>query len=422
MNKNHVFFSYSRDNTEFVLELAKKLRKAGADVWLDQLDIKTGERWDKSIERALSTSDVLMVVLSKSSVESNNVMDEVSYALEEGKKVLPILLEECEVPFRLRRLQFADFSQNPDDGMKVLISALDLDSSKVEPVDSSSKLAKSVSDTTKLTGSIKAPDHPSTTQSQKPISPNSGMAASTKSSKSKKPLIYALIAVVAALAIWGVFKFTSGDGQDKMSMCKADWSAMESAMSHGEELNELAALRQHIELYAPCPHENEAMDRISFLKAMGGELETSTTENNLDSPTSIESTNGSEATSNLGTMNEERSSEKKSNESEKKKPVGVVEEVVKETALTGHNVVRVDFDGGYFKEQSGNDWIELNNNNERAFKLLKRDANAIYLGDGPDVRLTLDISKSIIYYADANNERFHLYTITKVYGKENGSK
>ncbi|MCW8981847.1 MAG: toll/interleukin-1 receptor domain-containing protein, partial [Altibacter sp.] len=104
MNKHHVFFSYSRENSDFVLELAKKLRNAGAQVWLDQLDIKTGERWDKSIEQALSASDVLMVVLSKASVESNNVMDEVSYALEEGKKVLPILLEECDVPFRLRRL------------------------------------------------------------------------------------------------------------------------------------------------------------------------------------------------------------------------------------------------------------------------------------------------------------------------------
>ena len=38
------FFSYSRDDSEFVLKLAKDLRAAGADVWLDQLDIGAGKR------------------------------------------------------------------------------------------------------------------------------------------------------------------------------------------------------------------------------------------------------------------------------------------------------------------------------------------------------------------------------------------
>ena len=44
------------------------------------------------------------VVLSPRSVTSQNVMDEVSYALEEGKRVVPIVCEDCKVPFRLRRV------------------------------------------------------------------------------------------------------------------------------------------------------------------------------------------------------------------------------------------------------------------------------------------------------------------------------
>ena len=39
------FFSYSRVDSEFVLKLAKDLRTAGADIWLDQLDISAGKRW-----------------------------------------------------------------------------------------------------------------------------------------------------------------------------------------------------------------------------------------------------------------------------------------------------------------------------------------------------------------------------------------
>ncbi|NKI32317.1 toll/interleukin-1 receptor domain-containing protein [Croceivirga thetidis] len=128
MADNKIFFSYSRDNSEFVIELAKELREAGATIWLDQLDIKPGTRWDRSIEEALKSSNTLLVILSKSSVESHNVMDEVSYALEEGRTVVPVLLEECEIPFRLRRLQYADFTQGNEKGIQTLIKSLNLES------------------------------------------------------------------------------------------------------------------------------------------------------------------------------------------------------------------------------------------------------------------------------------------------------
>ena len=410
MSKNHVFFSYSRDNTEFVLELAKKLRKAGADVWLDQLDIKTGERWDRSIEKALASSDVLMVVLSKASVASNNVMDEVSYALEEGKRVLPILLEDCDVPFRLRRLQFADFSTDPDDGMKVLISALELDGSKVEPLSSDSKLVQAVEDTSKAAAAMAA----TKPTSQEPVHSD---AASARTTKSKKPMIYAVVALVAVLAVWGIYTVTSGGGKDMMALCKADWEEMETSLNDNKEVNELAALRKHIELYAPCPHENEAMDRISFLKAMGSDTEMAAIENNELTEDESAATNteppvktieppvSKTETSNAGNTTDETVVE------EKKKPVEVIEEVVKNDVLTGMNVVRVDFDTGHFKQVAGKSWTEINNGNPRQFKLLKRDKDAIYLGDGPDVRLTLNISESKIYYSDANSAPFHLYTI-----------
>ncbi|CAM3400539.1 toll/interleukin-1 receptor domain-containing protein [Aequorivita lipolytica] len=127
MAEGTIFFSYSRDDSEFVLSLAKSLREAGAKVWLDQLDIKPGNRWDNSIENALKTSHTLLVVLSKSSVKSNNVLDEVSYALEENKKVVPVLLEECKIPFRLRRLQYATFAEGHKKGIDSLVSALQLD-------------------------------------------------------------------------------------------------------------------------------------------------------------------------------------------------------------------------------------------------------------------------------------------------------
>ena len=126
MTNNTIFFSYSRDDSEFVLKLAKDLREAGTQIWLDQLDIAPGNHWDSTIEEALQKSGTLLVVLSKASVESNNVMDEVSFAIEEDKTVIPVLLEECDIPFRLRRIQPADFRVDYQDGMASLAQLLHL--------------------------------------------------------------------------------------------------------------------------------------------------------------------------------------------------------------------------------------------------------------------------------------------------------
>lgn len=118
------FFSYAHEDAEFALRLAKDLRAGGAAIWMDRLDIKLGERWDRAIEDALAKCPQLLVILSPAAVESTNVMDEVSLALEEGKTVLPVIHRQCKVPFRLRRLQYVDLTQNYDEGLGRLLETL----------------------------------------------------------------------------------------------------------------------------------------------------------------------------------------------------------------------------------------------------------------------------------------------------------
>ena len=105
-----IFFSYSRLDSAFALKLAQDIRDAGADIWIDQLDIQAGNHWDSAVEQALTTSVCVLVILTPASTSSTNVMDEVSFALESGKKIIPVLLEDCLPPFRLRRLQRIDFT------------------------------------------------------------------------------------------------------------------------------------------------------------------------------------------------------------------------------------------------------------------------------------------------------------------------
>jgi hypothetical protein len=118
------FFSYSREDSEFALRLAGDLKAAGANVWLDQLDITPGQRWDSAVEDALKNCPRLIVVLSPAAVKSQNVMDEVSFALEERKTVIPVIHRDCDIPFRLRRVQHADFRQDYARSLQGLIGTL----------------------------------------------------------------------------------------------------------------------------------------------------------------------------------------------------------------------------------------------------------------------------------------------------------
>lgn len=118
------FFSYARADSQFAQQLARDLKASGAAVWLDQLDIRPGQRWDRAVEDALARCPRMLVILSPSSVDSNNVMDEVSFALEEGKVVIPVLHQECKIPFRLRRVQYIDFRGDYAAGVRELLTVM----------------------------------------------------------------------------------------------------------------------------------------------------------------------------------------------------------------------------------------------------------------------------------------------------------
>jgi hypothetical protein len=72
----------------------------------------------------LAAAPGVLVVLSPDSVDSQNVMDEVSLAFDEKKRIVPILLRQCNIPFRLRRVQHVDFTAGYDGGLAALVRAL----------------------------------------------------------------------------------------------------------------------------------------------------------------------------------------------------------------------------------------------------------------------------------------------------------
>ena len=122
------FLSYSRSDQDFALRLATDLRAREVSIWIDQLDIRPSEHWDRAIERAVRDCCGLVVILSPRSVESDNVADEISYAIDRGKPVLPVMIERCSMPLRITRMQMIDAT---GDYERALQQCLEVIASKV---------------------------------------------------------------------------------------------------------------------------------------------------------------------------------------------------------------------------------------------------------------------------------------------------
>lgn len=112
-----VFLCHAAEDKPKVRELYTRLIRDGFDVWLDEQKILPGQDWAVEIENAVLSSDVILICLSKGSTTKRGyVQKEIRIALEfadekpEGTLfIIPVRLEECEVPERLRYVHWADY-------------------------------------------------------------------------------------------------------------------------------------------------------------------------------------------------------------------------------------------------------------------------------------------------------------------------
>lgn len=118
------FLSYSRADEKVAMRFANDLRERGIPMWVDQLDIRPSEHWDRAIERAVHECRGLVVILSPRSVESDNVADEISFAIDHRKPVLPVMIEKCRLPLRIARMQVIDATANYDRALQQCVEVL----------------------------------------------------------------------------------------------------------------------------------------------------------------------------------------------------------------------------------------------------------------------------------------------------------
>jgi len=252
------FFSYSREDQDFALKLAQDLRAGGAEIWMDQIDIEPGTAWDRAVQAALESSPRVLVILSPRSASSDNVSDEVSFALDNHKHVIPVLYRDCDVPLRLRRLQYVDFRVDYAQGLGRLLKALSLEAAAIAAAFSAEGSGSGRSFTSQSV--------PAATSGAPAVTP-----ASTSDSATRKPLSIGMklgAAIVALLllliVIWSMNRSRTNEREGERKKQPETSQSSEQRSGSNAEQNESLLPSSLSSKWAPTYHQAVAGDAASM--------------------------------------------------------------------------------------------------------------------------------------------------------------
>lgn len=111
-----IFLCHASDDKEKIRVLYNELIQRGIDVWLDEENLLAGQDWQSEIPQAVHASDAIIVCLSKNAITKEGyIQKEIRYALDVAKEkpegvifLIPVKIEECDVPKQLSHLQWAN--------------------------------------------------------------------------------------------------------------------------------------------------------------------------------------------------------------------------------------------------------------------------------------------------------------------------
>ncbi len=124
-----VFISYSHRDHAFVDRLSLELLNHNIKLWRDEYQMSAGDSLTDRIRDAIDRASFLCVAVSESSVASEWVRREIEAGLlrtsaEVGLTIIPLLLEECELPEQLQDHIAIDFRESFDEGFAELLGVV----------------------------------------------------------------------------------------------------------------------------------------------------------------------------------------------------------------------------------------------------------------------------------------------------------
>lgn len=275
-----VFISYSRNDREQVRHIASALEAEGLKVWWDP-EIPPGESFANVIDRQLKDSACIVVCWSKSSVNSNWVQEEADDGLMRHT-LIPVMLDDVELPRGFKRLQTADlrgWSGDTSDANWQLIIA------QVKKLVAAKKAAQAA----ERQAEARTPPRPA--QSKDPVR-SVGAARDPRQQKTKSspllPIILGLFVIgVAAFGYFFYAKGKEGDAQtaaipsESAPVTPAPSELRETANIEDDAVEEVSEIVDETTDVADVLPENEAVEIVEVANEEASENETATEESDL---------------------------------------------------------------------------------------------------------------------------------------------
>lgn len=129
MNAPTAFLSHNYNDKELATRIASLLREKGVDVWYDKWEIKVGDSIvNKIFKEGLAKCNFFIILLSHNSIESKWVQEELNKALvrkiEGATRILPIKIDDCQIPEELLDLRWIDLSKNFEEGFNEVLKTI----------------------------------------------------------------------------------------------------------------------------------------------------------------------------------------------------------------------------------------------------------------------------------------------------------
>ena len=109
-----VFISYSRQDGEFADRIVRFLEGKGHEIWMDKGRILGGAKYPEQIAEGIGAADAFVPLISEKSIGSKWVAREIYYALDEGKIIVPVIMDFAKIPKGLRLalsdINYVDFT------------------------------------------------------------------------------------------------------------------------------------------------------------------------------------------------------------------------------------------------------------------------------------------------------------------------
>lgn len=113
-----IFVCHADEDSATVARISEKLWANGYVTWFDKKDLLPGDEWARAVEVAIEQSDYAIVCLSRSLAKSGFVNREIRLILRNhenrplgGRYIVPILLDDVEIPHELRDIQCVRYSE-----------------------------------------------------------------------------------------------------------------------------------------------------------------------------------------------------------------------------------------------------------------------------------------------------------------------